>query len=239
MSHTIRIFSTSAKHRAVEQARLILAHTHESAGALLKAFNLARSQRSGGGAKGTGGMTTDEEQDILRAMLVMAAAGLDSMTKQLIRDTLPLIIRVNDRAREGLEKYVARQFANDIELANEGRASRFVASLLSSQNLPDRAANEYVRHLTSGSMQSAEELLKIAAAFGLTRDQVKTDFQSLKEIFEVRNKIIHELDINLQGTRRKRNIRSRDDLVSHANALLAAADDLLRAIDQELTSKAA
>ena len=237
MSTAIRTFATTTKHAAGKQACLILAHTHESAGALLKAFNLVRSNRSGGGAKATGGITTDEEQDILRAMLVMAAAGLDSMTKQLIRDALPLIIRTKERAREGLEKYIARQFANDVELAAEGKTTRFVSMLLSSASLPDRAAAEYVKHLTAGSLQSAEELLKIAAAFGLTRDQMSTDFQSLKEIFDVRNKIIHELDIDLKGTRRKRNIRSMDDLVSHANDLLSAADDLLRAVDQSLTAK--
>jgi hypothetical protein len=179
-------------------------------------------------------MTTDEEQDILRAMLVMAAAGLDSMTKQLVRDALALVINVNDQARDGLQKYIAKQFASDIELASEGKSTRFVAALLASPNLPAKAAHEYVRHLTSGSLQSAEELLKIAAAFGLTRDRMKTDFQSLRGIFDVRNKIIHELDINLQAPRRKRNIRMHNDMVRFANALLAAGEDLLVAVNQEL-----
>ena len=76
--------------------------------------------------------------------------------------------------------------------------------------------------------------MKVAAAFGLTRDRVKTDFQSLHNIFIVRNKIIHELDIDLQGARRKRNIRARDDMVRFANALLAAGEDLLIAVDEEL-----
>jgi hypothetical protein len=38
------------------------------------------------------GMSTDEEQDLLRAMLVTAAPGLDAMTKQLIRDALPKVV---------------------------------------------------------------------------------------------------------------------------------------------------
>ena len=68
---------------ACQGAALILKHTHDSASALLKAFNLAREGRGR-----PRGMTTDEEQDLLRAMVVMAAAGLDAMAKQLIRDGL-------------------------------------------------------------------------------------------------------------------------------------------------------
>jgi len=67
-------------------------------------------------------MTTDEEQDLLRAMLVMAAAGLDSMTKQLIRDALPQVVHRTGAAREGLEKFLARQLTGDVELITAGRS---------------------------------------------------------------------------------------------------------------------
>jgi hypothetical protein len=181
-------------------------------------------------------MTTDEEQDLLRAMLVMAAAGLDSMAKQLIRDALPLIVHSNERARDGLEKYLARQLTGDVELITAGRSPKFIAMLLSSSDLPKRAAIQYVAHLTSASLQSAEELLRVAAAFGLTAGELTTNFQDLKPIFDVRNKIIHELDINLGGARRKRNLRGKADLVKYSNALLAAGGDLIQAVHRQLAT---
>ena len=93
---------------------------------------------------------------------------------------------------------------------------------------------EYVGHLTAGSLQSADELRRIAAAFGLSEDRIKTDFLQLKGIFDIRNKIIHELDINLDAERRNRNTRSKSALVRDANLLLAAGEDLLMAVDLQV-----
>jgi len=235
MSATIRKFSgTEFEGSACELAALILEYTHESVSALLKAFDLARATRASARSRSTRGMTTDEEQDLLRAMLVMAAAGLDSMSKQLIGDALPLVVHVNERARDGLEKYLGKQLTNDVELISAGRSPKFVAMLLSAPDLPKRAAAQYVAQLTSSSLQSAEELLRTAAAFGLTAGELSTNFQDLKPIFDVRNKIIHELDINLGGERRKRNLRSKGDLVRYSNSLLAAGEDLVRAVHRQL-----
>ena len=83
-----------------ERSHLILSHAHETAAALLAAFRKVKSPRAGA--------TTDEEQDLLRAMLVFACAGLDSMLKQLIRDTLPDISAWDEIARGELLKFVER-----------------------------------------------------------------------------------------------------------------------------------
>lgn len=181
-------------------------------------------------------MTTDEEQDLLRAMLVMAAAGLDSMTKQLVRDALPLIVHRNHEARDGLERFLARQLAGDVELVTAGRSPKFISQLLAAHDLPAKAAASYVIHLTNSSLQSAEELLRVASAFGLTAKDLSTNFQQLKPIFDVRNKIIHELDIHLEGARRKRNLRSKTDLVRFSNALLDAGGELIRAVHSKLSA---
>jgi hypothetical protein len=219
---------------ACEKAALILEHTHDSATALLKAFDLVRSRKGSGEGKGPVGMTTDEEQDILRAMLVMGAAGLDSMAKQLIRDCLPLLVFVDPLAHEGLERFLAQRVEGDLESSTAGRAPRFLARLLASPNLQAGATEQYVAHLTSASLQSAEELRRIAAAFGLTTEQLTTDFASLKSIFDVRNKIIHELDVNLDAPRRSRNIRRKPQLVTETNRLLQAGEELLRAVGGQL-----
>ncbi len=64
---------------------LIFQNAHSSSLALFQAFELARKERGR-----NRGITTNLEQDILRAMLVMAYAGLDAGLKQVIQDVLPL-----------------------------------------------------------------------------------------------------------------------------------------------------
>ncbi len=66
------------------------------------------------------GMTTDEEQDLLRAMLVSAASGLDAMTKQLIREALPIIIQIGKEALAELEKFVTRRLRDGTDDSLEG-----------------------------------------------------------------------------------------------------------------------
>ncbi len=65
----------TAKNKETEKPKLILEHTHDSSQAILKAFDTVRKIRPGW----VSGGTTDEEQDLLRAMLVMATSGLDSL----------------------------------------------------------------------------------------------------------------------------------------------------------------
>ena len=57
----------------VSRARTVMEHARLSQKTFLAVFDALRTGRTP-----KGGMTTDQEQDVLRAMLVFAAAGLDS-----------------------------------------------------------------------------------------------------------------------------------------------------------------
>lgn len=231
----IREFDRDSVHYDVcERASLILEHAHKSAQSILKAFSLVRSQRATPAGTGTVGMTTDEEQDLLRAILVMSAAGVDTMAKQVVRDALPFVVHDNDLARAGLEAFIERRLKSDFESLQEGRRAKFVPAMLASHDLKERTTSEYISHLTAGSLQSADELRRIAAAFGLTEENISVDFLKLREIFDVRNKIIHELDINLSAQRRNRNIRRKNAMVRDTNTLLEAGEDILIAIDKQV-----
>lgn len=214
---------------ACSKAAVILERTHDSADALLKAFELAQSER--GAARG---MTTDDEQDLLRAMLVMAAAGLDSMLKQLIRDALPPLVRVRASVREGLEKFVARSVRGDADTIEASTGAKFLGRVLAAESQQGQVIEEYIRDLAGGSLQSASELARTAAAFGLQR--VRINDVQFKEIFNLRNRIIHELDINLDGDRRKRHLRKKKDMMKHANALLEIGEQILREVDECLAA---
>jgi hypothetical protein len=226
--HKLRVARlTETKTDACSKAVVILARTHESADALLKAFELAQQER------GTPrGMSTDDEQDLLRAMLVMAAAGLDSILKQLIRDAMPALVRANSSVREGLEKFVTRSIRGDEDSLEPLSGTKFLGRILAAESQQTQVIEEYIRDLTGTSLQSPSELAKTAAALGLSK--TKVDITRFKEIFDIRNKIIHELDINLDGDRRKRNVRGREPMMKHTNALLEIGESMLQEVDEQL-----
>jgi hypothetical protein len=231
--------------RACDKACLILKHAHESSQALYSAYEIARSVRSikklserkGGTEKEIlmlRGMSTDEEQDLLRAMLVTAASGLDAMTKQLIRDALPKVVQIDKEALAELEKFVSRKLRDEIDEIGISERVSFLARALTAPSTQSQIIEEYINYLTKGSLQSSEELSKIVKAFALTPREVKIDNIQLRPIFEARNKIIHELDINLNATRRKRNLRAQNTMKNYTETLIEMGESILRAVDNKL-----
>ena len=88
---------------AARNAFTILCCAHDAASSFLDIFEATRRTRN---AQGT---PTDEEQNLLRAMLVFAGAGLDSMIKQLVRDALSQTIDRSERAEDNLRTFVSRR----------------------------------------------------------------------------------------------------------------------------------
>jgi len=205
-------------------AAFILQHAHSTASALFKAYQLLRRRRTA-----ERGMTTDEEQDLLRAMLVMTAAGLDGMAKRLIRDSLPKLALSLTEARKGLRRFIASQLA-----ATGESAANFMADILSGQDHFGQVIERYIVQLTGGSLQSVDEILSTAAALGVTKDELGIDIQKLKQTFAVRNAIIHELDMNLSGERRKRNIRREKDMTEMVELLFSLSSGLIRKVAERL-----
>jgi len=212
-----------------ERAAQVLSTAHDSANALLKAYDLARLTRGR-----RGGMTTDNEQDLLRSMLVMAAAGLDATAKQLIQDALQHLLAVDDKARNSFEKFIQRRIVADASAPTSSGAVKLLAAALAAPSPQQRLIREYVQHLTEGSLQSIESLYDVAAALGVEPSLVGLDPAALGPVFDTRNKIIHELDINLDARTRTRNVRSQSTMMGYASRLFRLASALLRSVDQRL-----
>jgi hypothetical protein len=119
----------TAQHSHIERAALIYQYAVASANALWAAYDLARDSRGK-----PRGITTDQEQDILRAMLVAAASGLDGALKQLIRDTLPELIQKDDAVHESFEKYAQKRLQiGDTDTAI-GASPKVLARILAAPN---------------------------------------------------------------------------------------------------------
>jgi hypothetical protein len=226
-----------------QNAKLVLDTTHKTASSLLDAYERIRKDRLAAitqkERKSKAGTTTDQEQDILRAMLVMATAGLDGGTKQFIRDTMPSLIAKNETIRSGLITFIERQVRGDIDTQGMAGNPKFIARLLAAPSHQKQAIEEYIDKLTSGSLQSARELLQVGQAFALKETDIYHGKQTMKEvqkIFNIRNKIIHELDMNLEGKPRKRTQRKMQDMRSYVNTLLAIGVSLINKVSQKVSA---
>jgi len=160
------------------------------------------------------------------------------MLKQLIREAITRLAEKNPKVQEELETFVHRQIRGDSEGSEAISGHKFLARVLVSANLQARLIEEYVRELTGTSLQSADQLFKTVRALGLDPKEAQLDAQQLKGIFDIRNKIIHELDVNLNTARgrRTRHSRRKPELEEHARKLLDVGERILGEIEQQLNS---
>jgi hypothetical protein len=206
---------------------LILEQTHDSAQHFLKAFDSIRKKRPGGKKGGT----TDEEQDLLRAMLATIATGLDAMVKQIIRDCLLQLSKTEDLVIKALIDFAEKKLKNlNSNELSSATGNKFLARILMADSQKNEIVSECINEWVSGSLQSANQLLSAMNMLGLTQEDIKLDTQRLKLIFDIRNKIIHELDINFNAPKRKRNVRSRPRMIRECNFLLEISENVLIAI---------
>jgi len=191
-------------------------------------YSVYKSGRTGA----RGGPSTHAQQDLYRAMLIFACAGLDIFVKQLIRTKLAKLIAADKKAEGKFKEHVKRGLGkNDKEVLNT------VALALIDRNPREILLADYLESMTSDSLQSVEELFKVSDASGL---DAKSIFDSekrnlLKDAFTVRNQIIHEMDIVVayEGSKktghRTRRQRRADMMEKHTRAILDLAQDLFQA----------
>ena len=206
-----------------QRSHRILEHSHDSASAFLNAFDTLRKARARVSAP------TDQEQDQLRAMLVFAASGLDAILKQLIRDSLHTLVALDEEVKNGLEGFAASNLRRE-------DSHRFLARILSSDSVQTQLIENYTWHLTGSSLQSPDELFRAVSALGLDPRQLGIDPPKLKSVFNIRNEIVHELDIDFDARKRSRTSRRRAVMIKHTNTLLSIAEDVLASVDSKLSA---
>jgi hypothetical protein len=219
-----------AKIELTASHRILLA-AHEAAGSFLDTFERVRKRRK---ALGT---PTDEEQDLLRAMLMFAGSGLDAMIKQLTGDALPHVLERDQGAHKMLQEHVQRRLVPRDPSALERAAAvdtRFIAVALTSNVPRDALVRDLVASITAESMQSREQVLRAAAHFGIASKDIASDPGELTKVFGIRNQIGHEMDVDLTALNRKRRSRRRNDMVKATKALLATGANFLREVDKKL-----
>lgn len=177
---------------------------------------------------------TEKETDVLRAMLIFSASGLDSVLKQLVKDTLLLSAKKNQDVQMQLENFIEKKLKQRNSEGKELLDYKILSRILVHQSPFEQIVNINQKDLTAGSLQSADEILKIAAAFAVTQDQICTDIKLLKEIFVVRNQIIHEQDIDLQSTKNRRRPRTHKMMIEYSNLLMSVSSNFIEIVNTRL-----
>jgi len=215
----------SAPPDILKKSRAIIEATRDSVESFLNTYKHVRKTNTE--KKSTS--TTDEQQDILRAMLIFSAAGLDSCLKQLIRDVLPKLAKNDENVEKQIEEYCTKQIKN----INDSSALRFLSKLLFSESTKSALIELYIDYLTGSSLQSSDELMKVLDALSI-KNEVKIDVKKLKSIFNARNAIIHELDIDFNQARRIRFQRKQKEMIEYSNTLLRISDEIIISINEKL-----
>lgn len=229
MTRFISPGDVKVKAAVLSKAALIYSYTYTAASSLLVAFDDAKKKRGN-----LRGVLTDQEQDILRASLVMCCAGLDAAIKQAIRDCIDELLENDAQVRGGFEKFIRKRISGEGDAFELASGAKFMALVLADRKPRRRLIEEYIKELTGESLQSVDEVLRTATALGIDHKTLKLDIPKLKDIFSIRNKIIHELDIDLDASKRKRRVRSQVDLVDNSDHILSITKKVLEAVDAKL-----
>lgn len=208
---------------ALLSAHSILERSCDAAEAFVSAFNTVRRARK---AKGT---ATDHEQDLMRAALMFAAAGLDSLVKQLVRDTLQTVITKDQGAHSQFTEFVHSRLKR-----TDSTDLRFLAEAIAAERPSRHLQQQLVRELTSSSLQSKDQLLRVAAFFAIPATEVSADMGKLQQIFNARNQIAHEMDILLGQKNRGRRQRKVDEMKDYAAVVLETAKAFYVAVEKRL-----
>lgn len=205
----------------------MLQNAHAAATDFLSTFQKSRE------GKGRG-RSTDADQDLLRAMLVFATAGLDAMFKELVRRALPVLID-GGIGGKAFESFITRRAEGAGPVDH-----KFLAEVLASLSPRGYLIRAWVTELTGGSLQSVDAVLKTASAFDIQFPEIFKDTSernALKEVFEARNQIIHEMDLEFTE-RSARRLRKIEDMRRFTEQVFQTGARILAAVETRLDSSA-
>lgn len=106
--------------------------------------------------------------------------------------------------------------------------------MLASRDPRDVLVRTLVTDLTSQSLQSKDQVLRVASYFDIPSAALATDLRLLDRIFRARNEIVHEMDVDFAQTNRNRRPRRKAVMIDHTTELLRLADAFLIEVDRGL-----
>lgn len=222
----------------LKSSSTVFEHANESVSSFYKIYQIIRK---GHGA----GSTTHNEQDLLRAMLVFACSGLDAVAKQLISDCLQKVIesdKEGNAARQEFKKYVERRmknFSTENNIKSSTIDTNFIAQILVSDQPKIELIKSLQKNLSDNSLQSLDQLLRVAGFFAITKDQILKDSENTEKAFKIRNDIIHQMDVNLNAKsqgRKNRKVRGLTDMLKYTVNILNVGSNFINSVTEKIYS---
>lgn len=183
------------------------------------------------------------DQDLLRAMLLFSCSGLDAVVKQLVQDTLESVLKYDEGAQREFRKYVERRLKKagnsddrDRLVAPSFTDTALLAELLVSFDPRSTLISNLTRSLLSDSLQSRDQLLKVASHFAVTKDEIMLDERVTQNAFVARNQMTHEMDIDLEGGRLRRE-RQYEDITKWCLNIIEISNRFIESINSKITQK--
>lgn len=203
--------------------------------------------RKAAGGKDARGRFTAEAQDCLRSALLFSGAGLDTALKRLVAHTLPILANNEPAVSKQFEDYSKRRIGNGSEGVDP---KELLQLLLSTAKSPrDVLLERWVYDLRSSSSQSAERVMELATACGVTDRALRKRFTPSKDksllierAFSARNQIAHELDVTnpAEGARKAletvRQYRKAEDITAMCQEILDVTQDIINDVVGRLNS---
>lgn len=151
-------------HRLTIVAQQRLGAAISAVNNMLLSMNLWRAVDRHLKKKDLRGRLSDSEQDILRAVITFAGAGLDAALKKLIKDSVREIASHHELARKKFLDYVERHLSSADSVINRRSLGEILIDGRGSQAaLLDR----YERELTGDSLQSSRQVSLVCGALGV------------------------------------------------------------------------
>jgi hypothetical protein len=183
------------------------------------------------------GTSSDEEQDLLRARLLLTSSGLDAVMKYLCYRAIPYMASQGDsKVISAMENHLVSILDGILKSPSKmDKKTAFVKIVLSDYPL-EETVKDYVKLQFDGSMQSFDALTNAAKLLTIQQQFLISRKALLTEAFKARNNITHELDMDPFGTRRKRRQRKVKVIESYCRALKNVANEAIVHVRERVDS---
>ena len=160
---------------------------------------------------------------------IKGARAVTEAIKQVVRDALESVIDRSEGAHGNFRVYVEKR------LARQGTLDpKFLGEVLTGTDPRKVLIVELVGELTSQSLQSKDQVLRAASFFDIPSNALTPDIRLLDRIFQSRNQVSHEMDVDLNQPNRNRRPRRKEAMISHTETILQLANTFLIEVDQRL-----
>lgn len=179
-----------------------------------------------------------QKQDLLRAIILFSCSGIDSIVKQLVNDTLDYVIEHDEGAFNHFKNYTEKKL---IVKNESGINSKLFAELFTCDNPKQTLIDVLKKDLTSNSLQSADELLKVGSVFNIETTKLvdgKQNHEKLRRIFIVRNQITHEMDVDMTAPEFKMRDRTYEEIKDYSEFIISFIEQFIKLISEKLDDTA-